>query len=146
MKIERIHVEQVKDIAPLFNEYRMFYEQENDRAGAERFLTERLQREESIIFSAKIGGKYVGFTQLYPTFSSIAMKKSYILNDLFVQQSARRQGVAEQLMICAFDYAKVNNARFLKLETAVTNERAQALYEKMGMVIEAEMKNYITYW
>ncbi|MER1987568.1 MAG: GNAT family N-acetyltransferase [Solibacillus sp.] len=146
MKIERIHVAQVAAVAPLFNEYRMFYEQESDMAGAEQFLYERLQRQESIIFVAIVDGEYVGFTQLYPTFSSVAMRKAYILNDLFVRQTARRQGVAENLMARAFDYVKEQDARFLKLETAVTNGNAQALYEKMGMVVEAEMKNYIMYW
>lgn len=146
MNIERIGIEQVAQVAHLFNEYRVFYAQDSDVKGAEQFLTARLVNSESIIFAAKLDGRYVGFTQLYPTFSSVAMKKAYILNDLYVCPQARRRGVAEQLMHVAFDYAKEQNARFLKLETVVTNLNAQALYEKMGMVIEAEMKNYITYW
>lgn len=146
MEIVQITVEQAVYVAPLFDEYRCFYAQKSDKEGAECFLNERLQQQQSIVFAAKIGEEYVGFTQLYSTFSSVAMKKAYILNDLFVTEKARRQGIAEQLMIRAFDYAKVQNARFLTLETAVTNKHAQALYEKMGMLVDTEMKNYIMYW
>lgn len=124
----------------------MFYEQESNVEAATDFIKERLQNEESIIFVAKIENHYVGFTQLYPTFSSVAMKRAFILNDLFVVEGYRKNGVATGLMDTAFQYAANQGARFITLETGANNKKAQALYEKMGMAIESDVKHYIYYW
>lgn len=81
-------------IAPLFNQYREFYKQASDLEGAEAFLKARLEKEESVIFIAEENGEFIGFTQLYPAFSSVAMKRIYILNDLFVASSVRKRELA----------------------------------------------------
>lgn len=101
---------------------------------------------ESIILAAKIQNDYAGFVQLFPVFLSVAMKRAYILNDLFVVEKYRRIGVAEQLMEAAFRYAEEQDARYITLETAVANVTAQALYEKVGMEMEKTVKYYIRYW
>lgn len=133
-------------IAPLFNAYRLFYEQQSNEEAAVEFINERLKNKESIIFAAKMDNQYVGFTQLYPTFSSVAMKRAFILNDLYVEKNYRKNGIAQALMEAAFDFAENQNARFLALETGVNNTTAQALYEKMGMMLENDMQRYIHYW
>lgn len=146
MKIERLTKASVKQFAPLFDAYRCFYDQKSDIQAAETFLQARFLRNESVIFVAIVEGEFVGFTQLYPTFSSVAMKQAFILNDLYVAETYRRHGIAQQLMEQAFRYATDKEARFLKLETGIINKNAQALYEKMGMIIEQNMKNYIIYF
>lgn len=146
MKIKLATVEDVREIAPLFNAYRIFYNQQSNVIEATAFLKKRLENDESIIFVALHEGQHVGFTQLFPTFSSVAMKKAYILNDLYVDGKFRRMGIAEQLMVAAFQYAKENNARFIALETGSSNKQAQALYEKLGMIEEESVKHYIHYW
>ena len=146
MHITTITIEDIHHIAPLFNDYRIFYGQESNVQAAEQFLVERAKHNESIIFAAVHNDQYVGFTQLYPTFSSVAMKKAYILNDLYVHESCRRMGIAEQLMDTAFRYAQNNDARFITLETGTKNEKAQALYEKVGMTHEDNVKHYSLYW
>lgn len=146
MKIERLTKASVKKFAPLFDAYRRFYDQKSDIQAAETFLRARFLRNESVIFVAIVEGEFVGFTQLYPTFSSVAMKQAFILNDLYVAETYRRHGIAQQLMEQAFRYATDKEARFLKLETGIINKNAQALYEKMGMIVEQDMKNYIIYF
>ena len=146
MNIKLATLNEVHDIAPLFNAYRVFYGQPSDIEGATAFIQERLTNNESIIFVAIQEGKFVGFTQLFPTFSSVAMKKAFILNDLFVDPQFRRMGIAEQLMAAAFQYAEKQNARFITLETGSLNIQAQALYEKIGMFEEDSVKHYIHYW
>jgi GNAT superfamily N-acetyltransferase len=131
-RIIRAGVEDTDRVAPLFDAYRQFYKQPSDRAAAARFLSERLRRSESVIFLALLGGQPVGFTQLYPCFSSTAMKPMWILNDLFVAPEARRNGVAEALMERARQWALESQAENMWLETAVDNRTAQALYEKLG--------------
>lgn len=146
MKITRIRSEDVASIAPLFNAYRQFYEQQSDLEAATQFLTERLANEQSVLFAAVQDGLYVGFTQLYPTFSSVAMKRAYILNDLFVLPEARKQGVAQQLIEAAFSFATEQNARFVALETGAANVQAQQLYDKMGMHVEHDVLHYVRYF
>ena len=133
-QLQLVHVtlEQVELVAPLFDAYRQFYGQPPDLDGARRFLAERLGRGESVIFAVVEGGRALGFTQLYPSFSSVSMRPIWILNDLFVAEDARRRGVGARLLRAARDHALRTGAARLALSTAVTNTKAQALYERDG--------------
>src|SRR5262249_47507434 len=128
----RLTAEQVELVAPLFDAYRQFYDQPPDPDGARRFLAERLSRGESVVYAVVEGGRAIGFTQLYPSFSSASMRPIWILNDLFVAEDARRRGVGGRLLRAARDHAMKTGAARLALSTAVTNTAAQALYERDG--------------
>ncbi len=128
----RLTGEQVDLVAPLFDAYRQFYGQPSDPEGARRFLAERLGRGESVILAVVEGGRALGFTQLYPSFSSVSMRPIWVLNDLFVADDARRRGVGRLLLRAARDHATKAGAARLALSTAVTNTAAQALYERDG--------------
>ena len=124
--------ERVDQIAALFLGYLEFYRQPAAPAKARRFLRERLKRGESKIFLAMLDSKPVGFVQLYPTFTSIAMKKAWVLYDLFVVPAARKKGVAQALMKRAQRLGAQTGAAEFVLETATTNRAAQRLYKKLG--------------
>ena len=130
--IRRATVDDVDAIVPLFNHYRMFYQQPSDEALAHGFIGERLQRGESVIFLAEVGGKVVGFTQLFPSFSSVRAGRAFVLNDLYVDIAVRRLGVARSLIQAATDFARTDGAIRLELETDHDNRSAQALYRHMG--------------
>ncbi len=130
--IRRATVDDVDAIAPLFDHYRMFYQQPSDAPLARRFIGERLQRGESVIFVAEAGAKVVGFTQLFPSFSSVRAGRAWVLNDLYVDIAARRLGVARALLQSAADFARADGAIRLELETDHDNRSAQALYRHMG--------------
>lgn len=134
----------LESLVQLFDQYRQFYNQPADPAGARAFLSERLARKDSVIYlaSESIDDLALGFVQLYPSFSSVAMKPLWILNDLFVTKDGRRQGVAEQLIRRAERHARETNARGLILETAIDNLPARRLYERLGWVVE---KDFLTY-
>jgi GNAT superfamily N-acetyltransferase len=127
-----VSAEQVELVAPLFDAYRQFYGQPSNLEGARRFLAERLRRAESVIFAEVEDGRALGFTQLYPSFSSVSMKPVWILNDLFVAEDARRRGVGARLLRAARDHGLRTGAARLALSTAVTNATAQAVYEREG--------------
>src|SRR5439155_315958 len=82
---------------------------------------------ESVVFAVVEGGRALGFTQLYPSFSSVSMRPIWILNDLFVAEGARWRGVGGRLLRAARDHATKTGAARLVLATAVTNAAAQAL-------------------
>jgi GNAT superfamily N-acetyltransferase len=101
-------------------------------ARAGDFLRERLTREESVVLLAERDGAAVGFTQLYPLFSSVRTARLWLLNDLFVVESARRSGVARALLDAAADFARRDGACGLMLETGRDNVAARALYRAAG--------------
>ena len=121
-------------LAELFDRYRRFYRQPSDVAAARAFLQARLDADESVIFIATLPGRegLVGFTQLYPFFSSVRMRRVWVLNDLFVAEDARRRGVARALMDAARTFAASTGAASLELATERDNVSAQALYEDLG--------------
>jgi ribosomal protein S18 acetylase RimI-like enzyme len=119
-------------LVPLFDAYRRFYRQASDPERARRFLLERLERDESVILLALDGTGAMGFTQLYPCFSSGAMARIFILNDLFVAPEARGRGAGSALLRAAADYGRSAGALRLTLSTELTNRTAQSLYEKTG--------------
>jgi GNAT superfamily N-acetyltransferase len=143
VRILRATTGDAERIAPLFDAYRRFYKQKSDLAGARAFIGERLQRDESVIFLALAGDKAVGFLQLYPCFSSTAMKRMWILNDLFVTPEARRGGAAKALMERARQWAVETKADGLWLETAVDNHPAQSLYESLGWKRDEHYYRYL---
>jgi ribosomal protein S18 acetylase RimI-like enzyme len=120
-------------IVPLFDAYRQFYKQPSDPDLARAFLRDRLRNHESIIFLAlDPEGEALGFTQLYPSFSSAAARRIYVLNDLYVSPEARRRKVGKALLEAAAEFGRRNGAVRLTLSTALTNSSAQSLYEGTG--------------
>lgn len=140
--IIRARLSDVPRVAPLFARYREFYEQPYDEGVAERFLTERLEHDQAIVLMAESGGRVVGFTQLFPGFSSIAAAPSWLLGDLFVLDTERGRGVARALLAAAEDSAASAGAVSIVLETARSNDRARRLYESVGY---REDDVYLTY-
>ena len=89
-----------------------------------------------------VDGAAVGFTQLYPSFTSVRMARIFILNDLFVLPEARLHGAGKALLLAAQKYAAENGAIRLTLETATDNVTAQALYEADGWVRDSAFYTY----
>src|SRR3954447_1985078 len=117
MSIQRATINELNFLTELFDFYRVFYHQESNLEGARDFLKERLENEDSVIFIAYDEGNPVGFVQLYPTFSSVSMKRSWVLNDLYVHETARKKGFGEKLIKTAIDFAEDTGAKGLSLET-----------------------------
>jgi ribosomal protein S18 acetylase RimI-like enzyme len=130
-------------LAPLFDGYRKFYGQPTDLARTRGFLAERFRHHQSLILLARDAqNDALGFTQLYPLFSSVRLVRTYLLNDLFVSPDARRQGVAAALLIAAAEHARTLGAASLSLSTALDNMPAQALYESLGWQRDKQFCEY----
>jgi GNAT superfamily N-acetyltransferase len=129
-------------IVPLFDAYRRFYRFSGDADGARRFLLARFEHNQSVIFLALDGEAAVGFTQLYPSFSSGAMARIFVLNDLFISPDSRGRGTGAALLAAAAEYGRRVGAARLVLQTEVTNERAQSVYERLGWKRDTEFYSY----
>lgn len=142
VSVRRIGADEAQVAAPLFALYREFYHRPYDEAAALGFLRDRLAAQQSVVLVAELEERPVGFLQLYPGFSSIAAAPAWHLNDLFVLDSARGQGVGAALMTAAERLARAAGAVSLVLETARTNLVAQRLYERQGYLRD---EVYVTY-
>ena len=132
VKIITATLDQLEQLAPLFNAYRVFYQQASDLEAATVFLCERFLLRENVIYMALEGQTVLGFTQLYPSFSSVSLKRLWILNDLYVIPEARGLRVGEALIGAAVELARSSGAIGVQLETAHSNLSGQKLYERLG--------------
>ena len=130
--VRQATVEDLDVLVPMFDGYRQFYRQPSDPDGARRFLLDRFQHNQSVIFLALDGEAAVGFTQLYPSFSSTSMARIFVLNDLFVAAESRTRGTGAALLNAAAEYGRRVGAVRLALSTEVANTTAQAVYERLG--------------
>lgn len=141
--VRRATLQDLDRLVPLFDAYRQFYLQPSDIALVRRFLGDRLAREESVVLIAEDhDGVAIGFAQLFPTFSSILAAPIYILHDLFVTPAARRRGAGTLLLKAAVETARTAGAVRLELATAITNDPARRLYEKLGWKRDDEFYVY----
>jgi len=131
----RATIADLDSVAPLFDAYRQFYKQAPDLPRARKFMQERIERNESIVFIAETDARKVaGFCQLYPTFCSVRAAHTYVLYDLFVNPEARGTGAGRSLMLAAEVHAAKTGAARMELSTSRDNTVAQSLYESLDWV------------
>ena len=111
MTIIHANIDHLEALVPLFDGYRVFYKQNSNTEAANNFLLERLKNKDSIIYIAFIDNIAVGFTQLYPLFSSVSMQSMYLLNDLYVNSNFRGNGIGEALINKAKQFCKETNQK-----------------------------------
>ena len=134
-KIIRAGTKHLSEVSRLFNDYRVFYGKKDNLIKCEQFIADRLNRNQSHIFLATLladPDKAIGFAQVYPRLSSVQAQSYFVLNDLFVSDEYRKQGVGRQLIETVHDFAQQSSIEKVTLETAPDNKPAQQLYERLG--------------
>ena len=140
-EISRATVSDLAELHVLVEKYRAFYKQpENEKTLS--YLEQRLKNDQAVVFIARVDGEAVGFTLLYPTFSTVSLSDIWLLNDLYVDESARGKGIANQLMDVAEVAAKEAGATRVFLRTANDNLPAQALYEGRNWIKDEVFRRY----
>lgn len=142
MQIRESTLNDIQQLTILFDKYRIFYGKQTDLGSAKTFLTERIINNDSQIFLAEKENSLVAFVQLYPLFSSTRMKRLWLLNDLYVNESERGTGVGIQLLLKSQEFTKQTNACGLMLETEKTNVIGNNLYPKLGFSLDHDHNNY----
>ena len=143
MKIRKASIDDIPELATLFDAYRVFYEKTSDVEQAIIFLSERIQKNESVIFVAENEEKQLtGFVQLYPLFSSTRMKRFWLLNDLFVAPEQRSKGISVALIDAAKELCQTTESCGMMLETAKSNVIGNNLYPKTGFVLDTAHHYY----
>jgi ribosomal protein S18 acetylase RimI-like enzyme len=135
--IRKATLQDLDQLTTLFDQYLVFYKKPSNIEKHKLYLKERIENNEAIIFMAfddEIKEKAIGFTLIYPTFSSILLNKILILNDLYVDSTIRNNGTGEKLILKTVELAKELDVKLVRLRTAKNNVIAQSLYHKMGFV------------
>ncbi|KPY13527.1 GNAT family N-acetyltransferase [Pseudomonas syringae group genomosp. 3] len=146
MRIIKATLEHLDILCPMFIRYREFYGQAPFPDSSRDFLEKRLRRDESVIYLALANddeSRLLGFCQLYPSYSSLSLKRVWILNDIYVAEDARRQLVADHLMKQTKKMAKQTHAVRLRVSTSSNNDVAQKVYESIGFKEDTQFKNYV---
>jgi len=143
--IERAAISDLATLVPLFEAYRAFYRAKPNAEAAEKFLRERLEKNQSVLFLARDAAtrEPLGFAQIYPLFSSIRMVPLLLLNDLYVVPAGRRAGVARALIRAVEEFARENGTPELMLSTHVNNRTAQRVYQSAGWRRDDEFYTYL---
>ncbi len=144
MRIVQATLEHLDLLTPMFIKYREFFGELALPDSSRKFLENRLKRKESVIYMALADeeDRLLGYCQLYPSFSSLSLKRVWILNDIYVAEDARRQLVADRLLQTAKKMAKDTNAIRLRVATSQNNLAAQKTYESIGFREDTVFKNY----
>jgi len=138
MIIRKAKKKDIDKLSVLLDKYRIFYKQEPDFAKARSFLKKRMKRNESVIFVAEERKELIGFAQLFPVFSTVSIQRTWLLNDLYVDERARGKGAATQLLNAAKKLGEETESKWLLLQTASDNFTAQKVYEKNGWVRDTD--------
>ncbi len=132
LKIRLANQKYLKQASELFDQYRVFYKMPSDRSASQQFILQRLINKDSIIYLAFKDNNAVGFLQIYPSFSSVAMRPTWLLNDLYINLEYRRKGLATEMLNYIEKLAKQHQIFSIKLATELNNQSAISLYENCG--------------
>jgi GNAT superfamily N-acetyltransferase len=144
MHVRQASLDDLDQLVPLFDGYRQFYKKDSDEEGARSFLSERLENNESvvyIVFAKAEETQAVGFTQVYPLFSSVRMKRMLLLNDLYIDPNFRGKGVGTALIDTVKNLCRNLGQNGIALQTAYDNP-AQRLYEREGFKKDTDLQYF----
>jgi len=142
IKIIKAKKENYIEVGLLFDLYRQFYKYKTEIKKSTKYIKERISRKESTIFLCYCDKEPAGFVQLYETFDSLNINKKLVLYDLYVKKEFRQIGIGKSLMNIAKKFGLKKKIKLIELSTAITNKKAQSLYESLEYKRDKEYYNY----
>jgi GNAT superfamily N-acetyltransferase len=133
------------DLLPLMRGYCDFYEvapADDALLAMSRVLIDDPERRGVQLIARDEGGRAVGFATIFWTWSTLSADRLAVMNDLFVSEDARGGGVADALIAACTDRCRERGVPELAWQTAKTNLRAQAVYERVGATRDERWLDY----
>jgi GNAT superfamily N-acetyltransferase len=136
-ELKHATADDVAALVPLFGAYRSFFAGHSDAEQSRRFLEERFARRDSVVFVAWRDDAAVGFTQLYPLWSSWHCRRIWFLSDLYVEERSRKRGVGRRLVERVVAYARETGASSVMVELPRGEPHLREFYHKLGFHADA---------
>src|SRR5215210_2226607 len=133
------------ELLPLMRAYCDFYEvAPSDEAllAMSRRLISDPELEGVQLIARDDGGAAVGFATIFWTWQTLSASRLGVMNDLFVAESARGGGHADALIEECAERCRERGATDLAWQTARTNARAQAVYDRVGATRDDRWLDY----
>jgi GNAT superfamily N-acetyltransferase len=138
--IATVTEDDLDDLLPLVRGYLTFYEvdpPDSEVLALSRALLADPEREGLQLIARDEAGAAIGFATIFWTWSTLSASRIAVMNDLFVDPSARGTGLADELInACVARCRERGDITSLGWQTAKDNHRAQAVYERVGGVRE----------
>jgi GNAT superfamily N-acetyltransferase len=143
VRVEPLAPRQLGTLLPMIGAYQRFYgvedvDVERNRSFFSRFLA---PSQDGMLIAAWRGEELVGYACLYWHFTSLVPAETVLLNDLYVEQGSRGQGIGRALIEASAEIARERGAHHLEWATAPDNVTAQRLYDRTG----AERSEWVEY-
>ncbi len=144
-EIRAANHDDVEQILPLMEAYCDFYEVEPDRDGLERMAHALIDLpDDQAYLLAAVDDAVIGFAACGWKWSSLRGARIVVLEDLFVAPEQRGKGIADDLITESAAVARRHGAPVLAWHTQPTNERAQAVYNRVGGTSEPLLEYELT--
>jgi ribosomal protein S18 acetylase RimI-like enzyme len=112
-------------------------------SGVEDRLRAMLELPQYAIFVAEDrGGQAVGLLTASQRWTLWHAGPCALIEELVVDEAARRQGIGRALIQAALDWAKVQGCSEVEVSTEPDNAHAQAFYRRLGFESEALLLEY----
>jgi GNAT superfamily N-acetyltransferase len=138
--IELVKEADLPDLLPLMRAYCEFYEAAPADAQLltlARALLADPEHEGLQLIARDAKGRAVGFATVFWSWSTTAAGRIGVMNDLYIVPSARGRGLADRLIEVCAERCALRGAASLEWQTAPSNLRAQAVYDRVGGKREA---------
>jgi GNAT superfamily N-acetyltransferase len=135
MTIEVVGEDLLGQLLPLMRGYCEFYDaqpSDADLLAMSRALIADPESEGVQLIARDDGGRAVGFATIFWTWSTASAARIGTMNDLYVDPEARGAGAADALIRACVEQVRRRGAARLEWQTALDNERAQAVYDRVG--------------
>jgi GNAT superfamily N-acetyltransferase len=133
------------ELLPLMRGYCEFYgvaPPDDDLVAMSRALLADPGLEGFQLVARDVSGRAIGFATVFWTWSTTDGARLGVMNDLFVSSEARGGGIADALIEECRKACVTHGAKRLAWQTALDNERAQAVYERVG----GHREQWLDYW
>jgi ribosomal protein S18 acetylase RimI-like enzyme len=142
LTIRQATIHDLPKIVPIFDTYREYFKQEKNPAEVERFLFERFEHRESVLFIVQECDDIVGFAHLYPIFSSLSLQRVWVLNDFFILENYRNKGLGKQLIQEVRAFSVLTKAKGIELSVEHSNTNAWRFWKKQDFEMDSEFRYY----
>ena len=142
--IARVTASDLEELLPLLRGYCDFYEVAPSDAALRELSVTLLEHPDTAglqLIVRELDGAAVGFATLYWTYSTTSASAIGVMNDLYIAPHARTKGLGAALIRACEAECAARGLQTMEWETAPTNTRAQALYDRFP----AERSEWVSY-